>query len=147
MYYFQRTPPDAYAASFTINNNLIDSMPAILSSSYPALTAAQINVQKEFDRSYKTIVKEKAYQGKCVVFISGLHIDISPRQGQVFPLTKYVPWAAFIQDESGNSYILEQDDLFHTLMRQSTDNPHKIDLSEEIGSMKLESEIKITVDD
>jgi len=58
------------------------------------LTAAQVNAQVGFDRTFRTIVKEKAYLGKKVVFISGIHIDVSPREGQLFPLTKYVPWAA-----------------------------------------------------
>ena len=146
LFYFRRNTEKVTDASHNINRNLIKSMPDILSSKYPALTGAQVNAQVEFDRTFRTIVKEKAYRGKKVVFISGIHIDVSPREGQIFPLTKYVPWAAYIQDESGDGYTLEQDDLFKALDGQSMDNPHKIDLTEAIGNMKQEAEIHIHVD-
>ncbi len=146
LYYFRRTVQDSSVASYTINQNLIDSMPIILSSRYPALAAAQVNVQKEFERTHRTIVKERAYRDKNVVFISGIHIDVSPREGQIFPLTKYVPWAAYVQDENGLGYTIEQDELYNKLMSQSTENPFKIDLTEAINSMKQETEIKIEVD-
>jgi hypothetical protein len=80
------------------------------------------------------------------VFISGIHIDVSPREGQIFPLTKYVPWAAYVQNETGEGYTLEQDKLREVLEKQSIDNPHKIDLTEAIGRMKQEAEIRIHVD-
>jgi len=70
------------------NSNLIAAMPAILTSQYPALTAAQVNAQVEFDRTFRTIVQESAYRGKGVAFISGSNIDVSPRDDQIFPLTK-----------------------------------------------------------
>lgn len=146
LFYFRRNTDAIIDASHNINCNLIKSMPDILSSKYPALTAAQVNAQVEFDRTFRTIVKEEAYRGKKVVFISGIHIDVSPREGQIFPLTKYVPWAAYIQSESGEGYTLEQDKLYQALKKQSMDNPHKIDLTEAIGSMKQEAEIHIHVD-
>lgn len=80
------------------------------------------------------------------MFISGIHIDVSPRKGHIFPLTKHVPRAAYIENESGAGYTLEQDELFHVLGKQSMDNPHKIDLTETIGDMKQEAEIRIHVD-
>lgn len=146
LFYFRRNTEQVTDASHNINRNLIKSMPAILSSKYPALTGAQVNAQVEFDRTFRTIVKEQAYRGKKVVFISGIHIDVSPREGQIFPLTKYVPWAAYIQNESGEGYTLEQDKLYQALDEQSMDNPHKIDLTEAIGNMKQEAEIRIHVD-
>jgi len=146
MFFFRRNTEMITDASHNINRNLINSMPAILSSKYPALTGAQVNAQVEFDRTFRTIVKEPAYRGKKVVFISGIHIDVSPREGQIFPLTKYVPWAAYIQNESGEGYTLEQGELYNILDKQSEDNPHKIDLTEAIGSMKREAEIRIHVD-
>ena len=147
MFYFRRNTETIIDASHNINRNLIASMPAILTSRYPALTAAQVNAQVEFDRTFRTIVKEKSYRGKKVVFISGIHIDVSPREGQIFPLTKYVPWAAYIQNESGEGYTLEQHELFRTLEQQSVENPHKIDLTEAIGRMKQEAEIRIHIDE
>ncbi len=147
LFYFRRDTRMVADASHYINRNLIESMPAILCSRYPSLSAAQVNAQVEFDRTFRTIVKEKAYNGKKVVFISGIHIDVSPREGQIFPLTKYVPWAAYIQAESGDGYTLEQDELYDILAKQSVENPYKIDLTEAIGSMKREAEIRIHVDD
>lgn len=62
-------------------------------------------------------------------------------------MTKYVPWAAYIQDETGAGYTLEQEELYERLMQQSIDNPHKIDLAAAIEGMKREAEIQIRVDE
>jgi hypothetical protein len=147
LFYFRRDMESHIDASLNLNRNLLKSMPWILSHKYPSLAAAQANAQAEFDRTFRTLVHEKAYRGKKLVFISGIHIDISPKEGQIFPLTKFVPWAAYIQDESGKGYTLEQDELHRILMEQSADNPHKIDLTKAIGGMKQEAEIHIHVDD
>ncbi len=84
-------------------------------------------------------------QGRRLVFISCLNIDISPRKGQLFPLTKSVPWAAFIQDENGNHQTLEQAEIIARLEEQSTDNPDQIDLEDAIVKMGREKEIRIPV--
>ncbi len=81
-----------------LEENLIPPMPWIVSSKFSLLTAAQANTQVEFDRTYRTLVHAEGYHGKRVVFISGLNIDISLHQNQVFPLTPFVPWAASVQD-------------------------------------------------
>lgn len=145
LFYFKRKTDDQLASGL-LNRNLIDTMPDIISSKSPALAAAQVNTQVEFDRTFRTIVKEKAYRGKKVMFISGINIDISPREGQLFPLTKFVPWAAYIQNEQGEGYTLEQGELFDALKEQSTDNPHKIDLTKAIHQMESEPEIHLHVD-
>ena len=137
---------DDIIASGLLNRNLIKTMPEIICSTFPALTAAQINAQVEFDRTFRTIVKEKAYRGKKVVFISGIHIDISPREGQLFPLTKFVPWAAYIQNEQGKGHTLEQQELYTVLNEQSTDNPYKIDLTAAIHQMEKEPGVALHVD-
>lgn len=129
-----------------LNRNLIHSMPAIIKSDFPSLAAAQINAQMEFDRAFRTIVKEKAYRGKKILFISGIHIDISPLQEQLFPLTKFVPWAAYIQNEKGQGYTLEQQEIYDALKAQSTQNPYKIDLTEAIHRMEKEPEVLLHVD-
>ena len=146
LFRYRRDTETIVDASSNINRNLIAAMPEILSSRHPALAAAQVNTQIEFDHTFRTIVKESAYRGKRVVFISGINIDVSPREGQIFPLTKYVPWAAYVQDESGAGYTLEQEELYKRLMTQSVDNPHKIDLTAAIEGMKREAEIQIRVD-
>ncbi|NIA03384.1 MAG: hypothetical protein GWP12_02460, partial [Nitrospirae bacterium] len=99
--------------------------------------------QAEFDRAFRSIVKEKKYRNKRMVFISCLNIDISPREGQTFPLTKCVPWAAFIQDGKGNHHTLEQAELTTLLNQQSTSNPDQIDLEAAIHKMEEEQEIRI----
>ena len=133
-------------ASGLLNRNLINAMPNIICSQTPELSAAQVNTQLEFDRTFRTIVKEKAYHGKKIVFISGIHIDISPREDQLFPLTKFVPWAAYIQTENGEGHTIEQEELFNILSTQSTENPHKIDLTAAIHTMENEPEISFHVD-
>ncbi len=144
-FYFKRKTNDVVASGL-LDRNLIKSMPEIICSSSPALAAAQVNAQQEFDRTFRTIVKEKSYRGKKVLFISGIHIDISPREDQLFPLTKFVPWAAYIQNEQGEGYTLEQQELSALLKQQSTENPHKIDLTEAIHKMEVEAEIVLQVD-
>ena len=145
LFYFKRKM-DEQLASDLLNRNLIDAMPEIISSDFAALAAAQVNAQVEFDRTFRTIVKEKAYRGKKVVFISGIHIDISPHREQLFPLTKFVPWAAYIQNEQGEGHTLEQQELYAALKQQSTENPHKIDLTQAIHHMEDEPEIHLHVD-
>jgi len=145
LFHFKRKSDDMVASGL-LNRNLIKAMPCIITNERPALAAAQANTQMEFDRTFRTIVREEAYRNKKVVFIAGIHIDISPREGQLFPLTKFVPWAAYIQDENGEGYTLEQDELYQALSGQSTDNPHKIDLTAAIHRMEDEPEVRLHVD-
>ena len=145
LFHFKRKMDDLVASGL-LNRNLIKAMPEIISSESAALTAAQVNTRFEFDRTFRTIVKEKAYRGKKIMFISGIHIDISPREGQLFPLTKFVPWAAYIQNENGEGYTLEQQELYDVLQGQSEENPHKIDLTAAIHQMEAEPEIHLHVD-
>ena len=126
-----------------IENNLINPMPWIVTSPEPMLVAAQVNTQVEFDRTFRTIVKEQEYRGKRLFFISCLNIDISPQEGQLFPLTKCVPWAAYIQNSDGSSRTLEQSEIIEMLMHQSTDNPDQLDLEAAIQQMTDAREIKI----
>ena len=129
-----------------LEQNLIDPMPWIVTDPAPALAAAQINTQVEFDRAYRTILKEKGYQGRNLLFIAGLNIDISPSKGQTFPLTKFIPWAAYVQSPDGSHTILEQQELFDTLMACSKDNPNEIDLEAAITAMEETKEVAISFD-
>ncbi|MCW9025412.1 MAG: hypothetical protein OQK73_12135 [Gammaproteobacteria bacterium] len=123
--------------------NLIKYMPVIITAKAPAMLAAQINTQVEFDRAYRTLVKAEGYKGKNLLFIAGLNIDISPEEHQLFPLTKFIPWAAYIQKADGSSYTLEQDALFAELEKQPTDNPDQINLEDAIQQMREAEEVKI----
>ena len=109
----------------------------------PLLAAAKVNTQVEFDRTYNSILREKNYRNKRILFIAGLNIDISPDAGQMFPLTKFVPWAAYIQDPDGRHRIMEQDELFTVLDEQSADNPDQTDLEQAILTMSLAKEVRV----
>ncbi len=142
-FYFQRGISPMAEGVHHLEHNLIRYMPQIVTSAAPTLTAAEINTQVEFDRMFRSIVKDQAYKGKKVLFIAGLNIDISPEPGTRFPLTKYVPWAAYVQDRDGYYFTLEQQELVQTLMQQSADNPHQIDLESAIATMASSDEISI----
>ncbi|MDP6041742.1 MAG: hypothetical protein QGG64_24560 [Candidatus Latescibacteria bacterium] len=145
MFLYWRHIPVEIEGHNHLEDNLINAMPWIVTSSAPFLVAAQINTQAEFDRTFRSIVKEREYQGKRLLFISCLNIDISPQEGQMFPLTRCVPWAAYIQDGDGNFRTLEQAEIFELLMQQSVENPDQIDLEAAIQKMVDASEIKITL--
>ena len=145
MFYFRRDIPRLEEGVHHLEHNLIRYMPQIITSVSAMLTAAQINTQIEFDRTFRTIVKEHAYKGKRVLFIAGLNIDISPQTGQLFPLTKFVPWAAYVQDRDSFYYTLEQEELVQTLQQQSLDNPDQIDLDTAIQVMAKAAEVKIDI--
>ena len=145
MFYFDRKFPDLVEGVYNLEHSMIGHMPQIVTAPSPALTAAQINTQKEFDRTFRTIVKEQGYKGKKVLFISGLNIDISPESDQLFPLTKFVPWAAYVQDRDGLYYTLEQQELVQLLEQQSEDNADQIDLEEAIQMMTETDEIGIEI--
>ena len=126
-----------------VEHNLLPYMPWIVCSRSPLLTAAKVNVQVEFDRIFRTIVKEKAYQGKRLVYIAGLNIDISPDANQIFPTTMFVPWAMYVQAPNGKHEILEQQRVVEILKQQSTENPDQIDLDEVISMMEQSKAVKV----
>lgn len=142
-FYFKREIKGDVEGQSHIENNLLRVMPWIVSNESPLLVAAMINTQVEFDRTFRTIAKEKGYRGKRVVYIAGLNIDISPQEGQTFPLTKFVPWAAFVQSADGHQFTLEQDELYQILAQQSDENPDKINMDEAIRIMESVKEVKI----
>jgi hypothetical protein len=115
-----------------LEQNLLNPMPWVVTSHAPLLVGAQFNTRAEFDHDLRTIVKERAFQGRRLVFISCLNIDISPREGQLFPLTKCVPRAAFMPDEYGNHQTLEQAEIIARLEEHSTEYPDQIDLEDAI---------------
>ncbi|MCK5896260.1 MAG: hypothetical protein KAG20_05615, partial [Cocleimonas sp.] len=107
--------------------NLFQYMPWIVTSSEPMLSAAEVNVQVEFDKSYRSIVREPAYKGRKLIYIAGLNIDYSPEEGQLFSNMQFVPWAVYIQDPDGSHRVLEQDELYDRLLSYSNENPYITD--------------------
>jgi len=145
LFRYQRKIADDVEGKEHLERNLIEPMPWIVTSPSPLLTAAQINTQVEFDRAFRSLVKEHSYRGKNVVYVAGLNIDIAPEPGQLFPLTKFVPWAAYVQEQDGTHYTLEQAELMEKLQAQSAQNPDQIDLEDAIRQMGAADEIKITL--
>ena len=143
LFFFRRNISHHAEGRDHLEKNLINVMPYVVTSDWPALTAAQANTQVEFDRAFRTIVQEPAYKGKKVLFISGLNVDISPQEGQLFPLTKFIPWAAYVQDGHGNHETWDQAELFKRLRQQSTDNPDQVDLEKAIEIMQHAEEIRL----
>ena len=143
LFFFRRNISHHAEGRDHLEKNLINVMPYVVTSDWTALTAAQANTQVEFDRAFRTIVQEPAYKGKKVLFISGLNVDISPQQGQLFPLTKFIPWAAYVQDGHGNHETRDQAELFKQLKQQSTDNPDQVDLEKAIEIMERAEEIRL----
>jgi len=147
LFYFKHNIQSTPEGQEHLEYNLSHSMPHIVTSTFPALAAAKANTQIEFDRTYRTIIKEPGYQGKNLAFIAGINIDISPLEGQLFPLTKFVPWAAYIQTREGRQVILEQDELVDVLRSQSTVNDFQIDMENEIRVMTETPPQVLLVDD
>jgi hypothetical protein len=81
------------------------------------------------------VAQSPRFQGKRLLQIAGLNIDISPQPGEAFPATHFVPWAAYVQDKAGRQRILEQSELLAVLADQSPDNPDQMDLEAAIRAM------------
>ena len=143
LFYFQRHVTDHEEGRDHLERNLLPHMSQIVTAHSPMLKAAQVNAQVEFDRAFRTIAREPAYQGKRLFYIAGLHIDISPEKGQTFPLTKFVPWAAYFQDSDGSHVTYEQEKLWGLIQQQPTENPDQIDLDQAIQQMEGLQEVVV----
>lgn len=149
----ERLTPDLFYFSHRIESdeegrghlerNLIRFMPRIVTSPSPPLTAAKINTQIEFDRTYRTLVEEPAYRGKRLLFVSGLNVDVSPTQGRLFPLTKFIPWAAYWQRPDGHGETWEQGEVLERLLAERGENPDQVDLESAIHEMERVREIPL----
>ncbi len=133
--------------SILLERNLIEFMPLIVTSRNPPLRAAKINIQLEFARTVESIRRGSEYDGKNLLYVAGLNIDISEYEG--YPATTYfVPWAAHIQLKDGTpeeySKPLEQDAIYTFLMEQDSINSEQADLKEEIGRMLAAPRFDIT---
>jgi len=126
-----------------LERNLIRYMPQIVTSPAPALTAANINTQLEFDRTYRTLVQEPAFQRKRLLFVAGLNVDVSPSAGSIFPLTKFIPWAAYWQSPDGQCETWEQADVLDRLQAQASDNPDQLDLEAAIHALDIAPEVSL----
>jgi hypothetical protein len=140
---FRRHPvvgPEGYDL---LEEALAPAMPALVTSANPALDAARYHTQIEFDRTYRSIQRESAYRDKNLVFVSGLNVDVSPRPGLPFPLTKFVPWAAYARLRDGTRFLLEQDALFDSLSAQPAENADRLSYDLAIDTMAAAEQIEL----
>lgn len=142
-FYFQRDWGQADPWLNQLERNLIGAMPWILTSGQPLLTAACANTMVEFDRTYHSLVQSPAMRGKNLLFLAGINIDISPCQGEAVPLTKFAPWAGYLQRSDGSRETLEQDEVLERLGRQSEHNPARFDLDAAIDSMTRDRRVQV----
>ena len=141
LFSYRRTPTEGLEGHDILEAALGPAMPALVTSANPALDAARYTTQVEFDRTYRSILREPAYRSKNLLFISGLNIDISPDDDHPFPLTKFVPWAAYASLRDGRRFLLEQEELTNTLRRQSNENPDRLSFDSSIRDMAEADEI------
>jgi hypothetical protein len=135
LFFFRRIPAAGPEGHDVLEAALGPAMAALVTSPHPALDAARYHTQVEFDRTYRSIRREPAYRDKNLLFISGINIDISPRENLPFPLTKFVPWAGYVRLRDGRNFHLEQDELTDTLRRQSSNNPDRMSFDTSIHDM------------
>jgi hypothetical protein len=135
MFFFRRTPIEGPEGHDLLEASLGPAMPALVTSPHPALDAARYHTQVEFDRTYRSLQGAPEYRGKNLLFVAGVNVDVSPPEGAPFPLTKFIPWAAYCQLSDGGSTLLEQEALVETLMRQSISNPDQISFDAAILAM------------
>lgn len=129
-----------------LERNLLAPMPWIVSAKHPLLTAACLNTQAEFDRTYRSLAHNPALHDKNMLFVSGVNLDISPVDQTHFPLTQFVPWAAYLHLTDGTRQILEQDELLETLAGMPVDNPSQIHFDESIEAMARAPKVRVRLD-
>ena len=142
-FYFRRQPVIGPEGLDLLEETLAPAMPTLVTSANPALDAARYHTQREFDRTYRSIQREPAFVGKNLLFVSGLNVDVSSRDDLLFPLTKFVPWAAYAQLRDGRTLLLEQEALFEALTGQSTENPDRISFDAAIAAMAAVETIEL----
>jgi hypothetical protein len=143
LFRFRRDPVIGPEGLDLLEAAIAPAMPMLVTSPSPALDAARCHTQIEFDRTWRAIQRDTAYQGKNVLFVSGLNVDVSPRDGLLFPLTKFVPWAACGRLSDGSRFVLEQNELFATLSGMSMENPDQLSFDHEIETMARAESIEL----
>lgn len=108
--------------------NLRDQMPYIVSAQDPLFTAAEINIQKEFDANAQRIRVSSAAKGKRLVYLAGINVEAPYRGGKHLSETEFLPWQVYIQDDEGKCEVLNQVAFMRRLREVSPVNPDTINL-------------------
>lgn len=145
LFHFRRAPAEGPEGHDILEAALGPVMPRLVTSANPALDAALYVTQAEFDRTYRSILREPAFQTKNVLFISGVNIDVSPREEFPFPFTKFVPWAAYARLRDGRAFLLEQEQLVETLRKMPGENPDCLSFDATIEQMTAVPEIRLSI--
>mmetsp|Transcript_53843 Transcript_53843/g.125561 ORF Transcript_53843/g.125561 Transcript_53843/m.125561 type:complete len:509 (+) Transcript_53843:55-1581(+) len=143
---FRKTDADLPGEANRLERVLVPHLPFILTAPHdPEFTAALIVMQSEFDRGVHSIVTSDAYEGRNLVLISGLNVDIAPPADdmEAFPQTMFLPWAAYVQLADGSQRVIEQDALVTLLHKQSTDNQDAMNLERGFEALFGQFEKKI----
>ena len=142
-FFFRRDWSDADSVQNQLEYNIAAPMPWLLTSRHPLLTAACANTLAEFDRCYRSLAQAAVMRERNLLFLAGVNIDISPYPGESFPLTKFVPWAAYLQHADGSRELLEQDEVLERLGAQTEDNPDQLALDQSIDMMTTYREVTV----
>ncbi|MBV9511619.1 MAG: hypothetical protein JO303_15205 [Caulobacteraceae bacterium] len=143
LFTFRRAPGVGSEGLDLLEEAIAPAMPQLVTSANPMLDAARYHTQIEFDRAYRSLQYEPAYEGKNLLFVSGLNVDVSPREGQLFPLTKFVPWAAYGRLRDGREFLLEQDELHAALTAQPVESADEIAFDSAIRAMAETESIEL----
>jgi hypothetical protein len=146
LFSFHRPPAADVEGHDILEAALQPAMPVLVTSASPALDTARYHTQVEFDRTYRSILRADCYRNKNLLFISGVNIDISPREAFPFPLIKFVPWAAYGSLRDGKSFVWEQAEISHALRQQSAENPDRLSFDASIKRMADADEIRFDID-
>jgi hypothetical protein len=131
--------------------NLAQYMPLIVTADEPLLEAAKVNTMKEFDRTYRSILRSSCFRGRNVVLVGGLNIDHSSscEERSLFPGTSFIPYAAYHQQASHDpntpdlGFVIEQERLYERLMLQSVQNQFEIAFEALVNKNKNASDVDI----
>lgn len=136
--------PENYITNVAVEN-LQKFMNYIVASKFPALTAAVIQCQEEYSRTCRSIQIDPAFYNRDVFFVSGIHIDQSPKPGQIvpFPNIEFVPYAALLKKRDGRTLMFDQQEVLDLLNSQSTTNEDAISINDALKSVEKDDILKI----
>lgn len=117
----------------------------IVSSEYPALSAAVIQCQEEYNRTARSIQVDHAFIDRHLFFVAGIHIDQSPKTGQIvpFPNIEFVPYAAVLKKRDGRALLFDQKEVLELLQTQATINADAISINDALKSIEKDDILKI----